>query len=278
MNEDSSSMPPPPWWNSREARREARHAAREERRRLRDEAHEAAGATRSDAPPRDPITPEKLADAAVRVIDAEGLDGLTVRRLAQELGIGTMTLYWYVQNKDEILDLVGDRLLAAAAFPSLEQDWQVSVRQGAAAVRGALLSHANAVPVMIGRRSLGPNGLRLTEQTLGVFRAAGLDANDAADAYFTFLTYVTGFCVQQTSSVSLPNVSDADMGTYAQMIGQYIQTLPPERYPNLRAAAHRVFTAGPDERFAFGVECLIAGLEARLAAVKAAAHTEGSPS
>jgi hypothetical protein len=89
---------------------------------------------------------------------------------------------------DEILDLVGDRLLAAAAFPSLEQDWRVSVRQGAAAVRGALLSHANAVPVMIGRRSLGPNGLRLTEQTLGVFRAAGLDANDSADAYFTFLT------------------------------------------------------------------------------------------
>jgi len=98
---DQSAVPTPPWWSSNEAR----HAARDEARRVRRQ-ERAGGRGKADAPPsREPVTPERIADAALAVIDAEGLDGLTVRRLAQELGVGTMTLYWYVQNKDEVLDL-----------------------------------------------------------------------------------------------------------------------------------------------------------------------------
>jgi TetR/AcrR family transcriptional regulator, tetracycline repressor protein len=252
--------PPPSWWASGQAR----HARDQERRVRRQERAARRNEGRHEAAPREAVTPDRMADAALRIIDAEGMDGLTVRRLAQELAVGTMTLYWYIQNKDEILDLVSDRILAGLTFPSPEQDWRASVREGAGAVRAALLRHAQAVPIMLGRGSFGPNGLRLIEASIAVFRAAGFEPDDAADAYFTISNFVTGFCIFQTSAVSIRNRSDIDVRGYAQLIRQYIEALPPDRYPNLQAAAPRIFSASLDDRFAFGLDCLIAGFEARL--------------
>ena len=266
MTDDHTSLPTPPWWSSPESRR----AARDEERRTRRQARAVERAAsrhpgRPEAPPPAPVTPENIADAALRLIDAQGVDGLTVRALAHELGVGTMTLYWYVQNKEEVLDLVADRLFAGLSFPAADQDWRLSIREGVHAVRAALLRHAQAVPIMIGRGSFGPNGLRLIEESIAVFRRAGFGPSDAADAYFTVSNFVTGFCTFETSALSVRNQPDIDIKGYAQLIKQYIESLPAERYPNLQAAAPRIFGASLDERFSFGVDCLVAGLEARLA-------------
>jgi TetR/AcrR family tetracycline transcriptional repressor len=261
---DPQNVPTPPWWNSRETRQ----AARGEKRRLRHEARQAGEPGEPGAAPREPVTPERIADAALRVIDAAGIDGLTVRSLAVELGVGTMTLYWYVQNKDEVLDLVSDRLLAQVSFPPPENDWRVSVREGAASVRAAMLRHARAVPIIVGRGSFGPNGLRMTEASIGVFRAAGFDPDTAADAYFTISNFVSGFCIFETSSLGFRNRPDLDMRAYGQMLRQYVDSLPPALYPNLQESAPRIFGHNLDDRFAFGIECLIAGFEARLTAAK----------
>ena len=271
---DQSAVPTPPWWSSNEAR----HAARDEARRVRRQ-DRAGGRGKADAPPsREPVTPERIADAALAVIDAEGLDGLTVRRLAQELGVGTMTLYWYVQNKDEVLDLVADRVLAGIDVPPVETEWQLAVRQVAIAVRAAALRHAGAVPVMVGRGSFGPNGLGLTDQALRVFRGAGFNEADAADAYFAVSNFVWGFCAQQTAGIDQSKRSDSDRKGYFQMVRQYIEGLPPDRYPDLQAAAPRIFTASLDDRFAFGIDCLIAGFAARLRTSEAGPLPGGSKS
>jgi TetR/AcrR family tetracycline transcriptional repressor len=257
------TLPIPPWWSSHESR----HTARDEARRLRrGERAGRRGGPDAVPPAREPVTPERIADAALRLIDTDGLDGLTVRRLAQELGVGTMTLYWYVQNKDEVLDLVADRMLAGIEIPAPETDWQVAVREVSTAVRAAALRHAAAVPVMVGRGSFGPNGLGLTEMSLQVFSAAGFDDADAADAYFAVSNFVWGFCAQQTASVG-SSARPEDRKAYVGTVRDYIEALPPDRYPNLRAAAARIFTASMDERFAFGIDCLIAGFEVRLAAL-----------
>jgi TetR/AcrR family tetracycline transcriptional repressor len=211
------------------------------------------------------VTPERIADAALRVIDAQGIDGLTVRSLAVELGVGTMTLYWYVQNKDEVLELVADRLLADVSFPPPDDDWRRSVREGCASVRAALLRHAKAVPIIVGRGAFGPNGLRMTEASIAVFRAAGFDADVSADAYFTISNFVTGFCIFETSAAGFRRRPDLDMRAYGQMLRQYVDSLPPALYPNLQASAERIFGHNLDDRFAFGVDCLIAGFEAKLA-------------
>ena len=268
-----NNLPLPPWWSSRETSHAARDGARKSSRHGR-----SGGRSGNDpgAPLREPVTPDRIADAALRVIDARGLDGLTVRALAQELGFGTMTLYWYVQNKDEVLDLVSDRLVAGVVIPPADTDWRVAVREVAIAVRAAVLRHANAVPVLVSRGSFGPNVMRLTDEAVRAFRSAGFGETDAADAYFAVSNFVYGSCASQTSSASPSARPDLDRKAYFGLVRQYIASLPANLYPNLQAAAPRMFTASPDERFAFGMDCLIAGLEARLAAANAAAHAEGS--
>jgi len=269
MTDEQTGLPSPPWWSSREGRK----AARDERRRQRHEGREAERALRRGGPPRDPITPDRLADAALKLIDEQGIEGLTVRSLAQALGVGTMTIYWYVQNKEEVLDLVADRILAGVEIPPPGGDWRVAGRTAAVSVRQRMMAHARAVVVMVGRGSFGPNGMRMIEQALAIFRAAGFDDIEAADAYFAFSNYVTGFCLMQTTTVAVAGRPDIDRRTYAQMVASYIASLPPELYPNLQAAAPRIFTASLDDRFSFGVECLIGGLEAKLAAKRTGAAT-----
>ncbi len=269
MTEQNSNPPTPPWWSSREIRK----AARDERRRIHQEAREIRR-TAKDGPPREPITPDRLADAALRIVDEGGLDSLTVRSLAHEVGVGTMTIYWYVQNKEEILDLVSDRLLANVVLPAPDPDWRISARATARAVRGAMLSHARALPVMVGRGSFGPNGLRVIEHAIAVFRTAGFDDMEAADAYFAVSNYVTGFSLMQTANVSVPGKSDMDRRAYFAMVNEYVMSMPPELYPNLHATASRILTASIEERFDFGLECLIAGLDARLKAKRTTPHAE----
>jgi TetR/AcrR family tetracycline transcriptional repressor len=264
MTDDQSSLPPP-WWRveSRRAARDAKKQARRER---------SAGrraARHGEPPPHEPVTPERIADAALRLIDAQGLNGLTVRALAEELGLGTMTLYWYVRNKDEVLDLVADRVFAAVTLPQGETDWRELCRAGAKAVRASFLAHPRAVPIIISRGSFGPNGLRMIEFSIGIFRDAGFSADEATDAYFTISNFVTGFCSFETAGADPTSGPSLDRQAYARMASQYVSMLPADRYPNVVAAAPRMFGADRDARFAFGIDCLVAGLEARLNASRA---------
>jgi TetR/AcrR family tetracycline transcriptional repressor len=257
---DDGSGQPPAWWtvDRRAARAEERQARRRERATRRDGRHKGRG----DQPAREPLTPERIADAALAIIDAQGVDGLTVRALAQALGVGTMTLYWYVRDKDEVLDLVADRLLAGVILPPASLNWRAAVREGAFAVRAALLRHARAVPVVAWRGSFGPNGLQLVEGSIAAFRAAGFGPQDAADAYFTVSNFVTGFCVFEASAAGGLGLTRP---TSTGRASQYVALLPPERFPNLLAAAPRMFGGDRDERFAFGLECVIVGIASRLA-------------
>jgi TetR/AcrR family tetracycline transcriptional repressor len=257
-DERGGSDQPPAWWV---VDRRAAHAARRDERR---QERKARRGERKGEAPREPLTPERIADTALAIIDAEGVDGLTVRGLAQALGVGTMTVYWYVRNKDEVLDMVADRLLVGVALEAAPSDWRDAVRAEAVAVRDALLRHARAVPITVSRGSFGPNGLRLLESSLAMLRAAGFSADGAADAYFAISNYVIGCCLFEASR---PGAGGDDPGPDAQAqparAGRYVSLLPPDRFPNVVEAAPRLFAGSPDDRFAFGLECLIEGLAVR---------------
>jgi AcrR family transcriptional regulator len=265
---DKPDFGPLPWWQDAPGRR----AARAERRRQRHDERDARRDARATPPPREPVTLERVGDAALRVVDAEGLDALTVRRLAQELGVGTMTLYWYVQNKDEVLDLVADRMMADVRLPAADADWRQAIRDVATAVREAMLRHANAVPVMLSRGSLGPNGLGLIDSGLGVFKAAGFDVAGAAEAYFTVANFVLGSSAAQLSTYNPPGRPDVPRPAYGQMLREYIASLPAAKYPNLQAAAPLVFGPQAEDRFAVGLETIIDGLARKLATSEAVAE------
>jgi TetR/AcrR family tetracycline transcriptional repressor len=259
MTEQEKDQPPAWWVVDRRAQREAEHEVKRQERAARRDARRAA---RHGAPAREPMTPGRIADAALSIIDSGGLDGLTVRSLAQALGVGTMTLYWYVRDKDEVLDLVADRMFEGVTLPAPGGDWRQAVRDIANSVRDALLRHPGAGPIIASRGSYGPNGLQMIEASLAALRAAGFGAEAAADACSAVSNYISGFCVTEMSAVAA-----AEAGTSsASRATHYVSLLPPDRFPNLVAAAPRLFGSSRDARFEFGLECLIDGLGARLGA------------
>ncbi len=267
MSEDRG-IPPLPWWDSREARRAARAERRRERHDARDARHDRGGG-------REPLDPDRIVAAALRILDTEGLDALTIRRLATELGAGAMTLYWHVQNKDELLDLVADRVTAEIAIPS-DGSWRERAEAMALAFRDVLLRHPAAIPFMSDRPILGPGALRVMDAALGVFRAAGFSDDDAADAYFTVSNYVSGFCTWQAVAVRLPGQPGATQRDAGAMAREYVGRLPADRYPNLVPLAPRMFGASLDQRFRFGLESLLDGLEVRLGRARAASEAPAS--
>lgn len=250
-------LPPLPWASTREARR----AERAERRRERHAGQEARTDTRRARPQ---IGPEVIVDAAVRILDTEGYEALTIRHLASELGTGVMTLYWHVRNKDEVLDLVADRVMGEFRVAPAGGDWRARVRDLAESVRTVLLRHPAAVALVDQRPMLGANALRLVEAALGIFRDAGFSDADAAYAYFTVSNYVVGFCAWQTANVRVASRPELERREIATMMLEYAAKLPADRYPNLVATAPQMFGGGLDERFAFGLDCLVDGLAARL--------------
>jgi TetR/AcrR family transcriptional regulator, tetracycline repressor protein len=262
--DERDGLPPLPWWQGREARR----AERADRRRQRHDERAAKHQERSEGQ-RDPVTSDRVADAALRILDAEGLDALTVRRLAQEMGVGTMTLYWYVRNKDEVLDLVADRIFAGIEVPDVSIGWREGSAKMAITARAAMLRHRAAMPIMISRGSLGPNSLLFMERALALLRSAGFGASDAADAYYALSNFVLGFCAAEASGPGIADRPDVDRRAYGQMLLDYMRALPEDRFPNLKESAPRLFAGSLDQRFAFALEAMLDGLQVRIDAAGA---------
>lgn len=219
---------------------------------------------------------------AVAIIDAEGLDALTVRRLASELGVAPMTVYSYVRGKEEILDLVVDRVAADIAVPPVEADWRERARAFGHSLRAALLAHPDGARLISERPVTSPNAFRLFDAGLGIFRSAGFRDHDAVAAYFAFGNYVMGCAAQATAALRAMRDPDGDK---AQTPGpaEVARLLPAERYPNIHALASYIYgepAPSPETRtddaandpamarFDFGLESLLDGLGARLRAAK----------
>jgi AcrR family transcriptional regulator len=202
-------------------------------------------------------------DAALRVLDRDGIDGVSMRRIAEELGTGPATLYWHVRNKDELFDLVLERVIGEVQPPEPDPaEWQEQLRDMARRMRAVMTSHRDLARVSLGRWPLGPNALRWLEWILMVTRGAGIPDRDAARVGFLFPLYVIGFVLDQDAAGPLPLAQGV---TLEQMLGNvrdYFRSLD-AHFPNIASVADEIVGGDTDERFEYGLDVLIAGLEAR---------------
>src|SRR4051794_17760858 len=111
--------------------------------------------------PRLPLSRERVIQAAIALAQAEGLEALTMRRLAEELRAGAMTLYYHVPNKEALLDGMVDSVFGEIELPTTDVDWKTALRRRALSTREALNRHRWAVGLMESRTTPGPNSLRL---------------------------------------------------------------------------------------------------------------------
>lgn len=203
---------------------------------------------------RRPLTRDAIVDAALVLLDREGIAGLSMRRLAKELDVGAASLYWHVGDKEELLGLLLDRIVGEAEVPDPDPDnWQEQVKELGRENRRLLQRHRDAAQISLGRIPVGPESMPVLERNLAILVAAGLPPRVVALASDMFALYVGGFAFEE----SMGN-QQADVGQLAE----YFRSLPKDQFPTLVTLADDLTAGDADERFEFGLELLVRGLEA----------------
>lgn len=144
-----------------------------------------------------PLSQERVLKTAVALADREGIDAVTMRRLARKLGAGAMSLYYHVPHKDALLDGMVDLVFAQIELPPTDLDWKTALRRRAVSSREALLRHPWAVGRMEATKTPGPADLRLHDAVLGCLLRAGFSAEAAVQAYSVQDAYIYGFALQE---------------------------------------------------------------------------------
>jgi AcrR family transcriptional regulator len=201
-------------------------------------------------------------DAAMRLVDAEGVEALTMRRLATELGVEAMTLYYHVPNKAAILNELVERVAAEFELPDESTEWRTALRATALSAYRALARHPWAPRMMLGGSELRPNRLRYMDSILGTLHGAGFSPTVADHAYHALEGHVMGFTLW---------VHGMNLGTREDLQAlatDFVRSLPAGEYPHVEAHVdHHLAPPDPDDQgsFAFALELLLDGL-ARLRA------------
>jgi AcrR family transcriptional regulator len=198
----------------------------------------------------------QIAHAALEIVDHEGLDALTMQRVAEAVGAGTMTLYGYYRSKDELLDAVVDAAVEEGVPATGGASWRDQLHELAHVAHDMLNRHPALVQIRLRQPVLRPESLRFGEAALKILFGAGFDAREATQAFRLLFTYVFGFAglsPEQTAEQAKRQAAVA------------IAALPPERFPHLTEAAAEAATAmAGEEQFEYGLERILDGLEASL--------------
>lgn len=210
-------------------------------------------------PPR-PLSRDRVLRAAIKVADRGGVDAITMRRVAQELGVEAMSLYHHVPNKDAILDGVVDVVFEAIELPGGDGGWRDAIRRRASSARTVLARHTWALGLLDSRRNPGPATLRHQDAVLGVLRESGFTLPMAAHAISLIDAYVYGFVLQEAS---LPIMTPEDVKDVA---GGILEHLPAGELPHLtEMIVDHALQPGYDygQEFGYGLDLILDALETR---------------
>lgn len=215
-----------------------------------------------EPPSRVPLTRQAIVDAALRVLDAEGADGLSMRRIGEELGVGAASIYWHVQNKDELLQLVFERVMAEAELPPPDPSrWQEQLGALAVQMRAIFSQHRDAARISLGRAPTGPVVAVFTEWLFTLLTPAGIPDKVIAYLGDLFGLYVGAFAFEESLHANPAGTGDLPPGQFLEMVKDYMRSLPEDRFPHTRKAADLIFSADRDDRYAFGIDLMIRGLQ-----------------
>jgi AcrR family transcriptional regulator len=233
--------------------------------------------SRRDQPP---LSRDQIVSAAIELLDAEGLDGLSMRRLGERLDAGATSAYWYVANKDELLELAVDKVMGELDLPDpADVGWRTAARVGAQEYRAALLRHPWVIGLMGARPTIGPNAMRMGDRMIGALAAAGLTGTELAFAGELLSSHAVG---SATLAAAMHRVSDRAGKNPNELVAEldpYLQSLQAE-YPNYIALWYE--TRGidmdklQDDGFNYGLERLLDGLEMSLRQPRGAGRAPGS--
>lgn len=207
---------------------------------------------------RVPLSKQRVLRAAVRLADEAGVTSLTMRKLAETLGVEAMSLYYYVADKDELLDGMVDVVFGEIDLSSREADWKAAMRQRAISARDALTRHPWAIGVMESRANPGPATLRHHDAVIGSLRQAGFSIAQAAHTFSVIDSYVYGFALQ---ALNLPFDTSEELENLAEAM---LREMPAGEYPYLtEMIVDHALQPGYSyaNEFEYGLDLILDGLE-----------------
>jgi TetR/AcrR family tetracycline transcriptional repressor len=210
---------------------------------------------------RAPLTREAIVDAALLVLDAEGVDGLSMRRVGERLGAGAASIYWHVRNKDELLQLVFERVISEIELPVPDPSrWREQLRMLVAQMRAVLNRHRDVARLTLGRVPTGPSLAVFTEWLFTLLTPVGIPDRVIAYLGDLFGLYVGAFSFEESLGVETLTGPDLTPEQFFTMLRDYIASLPEDRFPHTRRAVDLIFSDDREDRFMFGVDLMIRGL------------------
>ena len=200
----------------------------------------------------EPLARDRIVAAAMSIIDAEGLDALSMRRLGAELGVNPMAAYYHVPNKAALYDLVLEAVMAGVDMSGIDQSASHAeqLKQAARAYRAAILAHPRAIPVLAARSVRTAAALRPVEPFLGILFAAGLTADEALAAVDAVAQYILGGVVGYYH-----HLVDSEVGEHREFDALDVAEFP--YVSRMLAEGHYI---GFDGEFEFGLDAIVRGL------------------
>jgi AcrR family transcriptional regulator len=212
--------------------------------------------TQVAAAPRARLTRERVLRAAVALADKGGIEAVTMRRLAKELGVEAMSLYNHVVNKDDILDGIVELVASEIDLAPGEADWRAGMRRRATSAHEVLLQHPWACSLWMSSPTFGPARMRFADSVLRGFREAGFSGDLTYHAFHVLQSHVMGFTLYVASF-------QFDLEELEELAGTFLRDFPADEYPDL--AEHIRQHMEPSEEhegtFLFGLDLILDGLE-----------------
>jgi len=200
---------------------------------------------------RRPLSRRRILEAAVRFVDREGLEALSMRKLGSELGVEAMSLYNHVPNKGALFDGMVEVLLGELEVPPEDESWERRIREAYRAFRRLAHEHPNVFPLLITRPPDTMDGIWLVEEFLKTLREAGFDPETALYAFRALSSYASGYAMAEIRGFAM-EPAGGRLGTV---------TLSPEEFPHIHELDAPLREVDHDAEFEFGLDILLAGLK-----------------
>jgi TetR/AcrR family transcriptional regulator, tetracycline repressor protein len=220
-----------------------------------------AGDTTTRTRPRGSLTREEIVQKALALLEEQGPGALSMRRLADRLGVAPNALYTYVRGKADLIDGLIDQVYAGLDLePDPAGDWTQQLATLSQGVRAHLLAHPAVVPYALQRPGLGPHGLRLGEAIYNILRPAGFSDQAVVGTVYALLTYILGFVALEIPRAgTTPHTSDE----FVRRMWAFFAALPPGEFPHTVELAAQLARISTDDQFQFGIRTFLAGLQAQ---------------
>jgi len=223
-------------------------------------------AIKPQRPAKAPLSRDQIVQAALRIVKVEGIDGVSMRRIAAEFDTGPSSLYAHVTNKDELLALMFDEICGLMPIPPIEPGrWKEQILEMARTGHRVLLEHYDLARAAMATIPTGPNALRVSNAMLGLMMAGGVPPRVAAWAMDRIFLYITADAYEMSIWRGAVTEGGAPEEAFTAQLTDdlvaYFEQVPEDLYPNIRKYAREMASGGAEARFELGLTMLVDGLD-----------------